>query len=58
MMPGLLATAFPIFDLQGRVILCATALRPEALPCDDAKVLDELGELCLHISAQLGWKER
>jgi DNA-binding IclR family transcriptional regulator len=54
--PGLHATAFPILDLQGRATLVATALVSEAAPGgvrEDA--MAELGALCRHISAEMGW---
>ena len=56
MVPGLRATAFPIFDLQGRAVLTATALLPEMFAGDrHQEALAELGDLCREISAQLGW---
>jgi DNA-binding IclR family transcriptional regulator len=54
--PGLFATALPIFNLQGRPILTATLLWPESLRTsgeDDAD--DELAKICGTISSQLGW---
>jgi DNA-binding IclR family transcriptional regulator len=54
--PGLNATAFPIFDLQGRPILTATLLTL-SVP-DDPELpaaVDELGRLCQGISHDLGW---
>ncbi len=56
MIPGLRATAFPIFDLQGRAILSATALAPGAstLP-DEKKTTAALGDVCRQISEQLGY---
>lgn len=53
--PGLHATAFPIFDLQGRAILVATGLVSEANAASRADRVSELGEICRHISAELGW---
>lgn len=54
--PGLNATAFPVFDLQGRPILCATLLWPEAFDEGvQAKAADELGSVCRRISNELGW---
>ncbi len=56
MIPGLRATAFPIFDLQGRTILTATALAPAQVSRrDEAAITAELGQTCRRISAQLGW---
>lgn len=54
--PGVNAVAFPIFDLQGRVVLTATALWPDTyhVPEDDM-VEAELAERCLSISRRLGW---
>jgi DNA-binding IclR family transcriptional regulator len=54
--PGLHATAFPILDLQGRATLVATALVSEAA-ADGARedAVAELGALCRHISAEMGW---
>lgn len=57
MVPGLRATAFPIFDLQGRVALTATALQPDLSHSrrqDGTKA--ELATLCRDISRQLGWQ--
>jgi DNA-binding IclR family transcriptional regulator len=54
--PGLNATAFPIFDLQGHPILSATLLWPQAL--DDPgheTATEELSQVCREISTQLGW---
>ncbi|MDF0546254.1 MULTISPECIES: IclR family transcriptional regulator [Sphingobium] len=56
LIPGLRATAFPIFDLQGRAILVATVLglvndwNPKI-----AQLVGQLGGLCKQISAELGW---
>ncbi|MDO6415314.1 IclR family transcriptional regulator [Sphingomonas sp. BIUV-7] len=53
--PGLHATAFPIFDLQGRATLVVTALTAiDDVAAREASVL-ELGSLCLQISAEVGW---
>ncbi|NBC35830.1 helix-turn-helix domain-containing protein [Novosphingobium sp. FSY-8] len=59
MAPGLRAVAFPIFDLQGRVALSATAVRLAAGddPTGDAAT-EELGQMCAEISAHLGWREK
>jgi len=55
---GLQATAFPIFDLQGRAILVATALTSQANPHSGASVaIGELGTLCRQMSAELGWPD-
>lgn len=57
MIPGLRATAFPIFDLQGRAILSATALAPgTAIAATGAAMEAELGALCGQLSRQLGWQ--
>lgn len=54
--PGLNATAFPIFDLQGRPILSATLLWPAALEeSGQGAATEELAGLCRDISASLGW---
>jgi DNA-binding IclR family transcriptional regulator len=54
--PGLRAAAFPIFDLQGRAILSATALVPGAYKADDSgAVLDKLAAACREVSESLGW---
>lgn len=56
MIPGLRATACPIFDLQGRAILSATALTPQAFArADDEAALADLVTTCREISAHLGW---
>jgi DNA-binding IclR family transcriptional regulator len=53
--PGLRATAFPIFDLQGRPVLSATVIASDAFePKGDAKIRTELGLVCAEISASLG----
>jgi DNA-binding IclR family transcriptional regulator len=58
LIPGLRATAFPIFDLQGRSILVATALGLVGDWNDDvARDIGNLGELCRQISAELGWMD-
>jgi DNA-binding IclR family transcriptional regulator len=56
MVPGLRATAFPIFDLQGKAILSATALAPgnTTLP-DEKNSTAELGKVCKEVSLQLGY---
>lgn len=56
MIPGLRAAAFPIFDMQGRAILSATALVPGAYKADDSgMVLDKLAAACREVSERLGW---
>lgn len=55
LIPGLRATAFPIFDLQGRAILSATVLATEAFDtAGDVAIRDELKAVCAQISAALG----
>lgn len=47
---------YPIFDLQGRAILTATALMPGGADgSEPSGITAELGEACHQISAQLGW---
>lgn len=53
--PGLHATAYPILDLQGRATLVATALVSEAAGVSREEAVTELGALCRHISAEMGW---
>lgn len=53
--PGLHATAFPIFDLQGRATLVATALASESAVKHRQGAIEELGTLCRHVSAEMGW---
>jgi len=56
--PGLSATAFPIFDLQGRPILTATLLVPTNIEdVDLPEAIEELGALCAQISRDLGWSD-
>lgn len=53
--PGLRATAFPIFDLQGRQILSATVIASDVISTrDDAKISVELGSVCTAVSERLG----
>jgi DNA-binding IclR family transcriptional regulator len=53
--PGLRAVAFPIFDLQGRLVLTATVMMSEAFdPHDDSAIREEFGAVCAEISARLG----
>ncbi|WP_298399777.1 IclR family transcriptional regulator [Sphingobium sp.] len=57
MIPGLRAIAFPIFDLQNRAILSATALFPGTSPAARNEAMaEELGQLCHDLSLQLGWQ--
>lgn len=53
--PGLHATAYPIFDLQGRATLVATALTAIGDVAAREASVQELGTLCLQISAEVGW---
>ena len=56
--PGLRAIAFPIFDLQGRLILTATVMMSDAFaPETDAAIRDEFGSVCAEISARLGGRQ-
>jgi DNA-binding IclR family transcriptional regulator len=55
--PGLHATAFPVFDLQGRAILAATSLVSEAAASKNSRTATaELGQICRQISLELGWQ--
>lgn len=57
MVPGLRATAFPIFDAQGRAVLTATVLsvdRGNGRSVDETT--RELAELCSQLSEQLGYR--
>ncbi|WP_260928547.1 IclR family transcriptional regulator [Novosphingobium sp. 9] len=57
MVPGLRATAYPIFDLQGRIPLTATVLQPDRGGHRKASMgIAELGDLCRDLSRQLGWQ--
>lgn len=59
MIPGLQATAFPIFDLQGHAILTATMLTPASWRREDsAKAADELAAACGDISRKLGYSRQ
>lgn len=53
--PGLYAAAFPIFDLQGRAILVVAALVSEGVVDSREAAIAELGALCRHVSAEMGW---
>lgn len=53
--PGLVATAFPIQDAQGRAVLVATALVAEAQSEACQEPVRELGQLCRQISGEMGW---
>lgn len=56
--PGLNATAFPIFDLQGRPTLTATLLWSDGSKNDGLEnALVELAGICRQISSNLGWSE-
>jgi DNA-binding IclR family transcriptional regulator len=56
MIPGLRAVAFPIFDLQGKAILSATALSTgNKMRPDEKESTAELGQVCRQISLQLGY---
>lgn len=56
--PGLDATAFPIFNLQGIPVLVATILVAQGIERPDrAEAVAELGTICRQISQQLGWLE-
>jgi DNA-binding IclR family transcriptional regulator len=56
--PGLNAVAFPIFNLQGLVILTATLLWPAERP-DPARMasIGALAQVCREVSLQLGWTD-
>jgi DNA-binding IclR family transcriptional regulator len=55
--PGLRASAFPIFDLQGRPILTATVIASDVFETrNDAKIRAQLGAVCTEISESLGGK--
>ena len=53
--PGLRATAFPIFDLQGRAVLTATVLASEAFDkSSDPAIRKQLAAVCAQITESLG----
>jgi len=56
--PGLNAVAFPIFNLQGSIILSATLLWP-AERTDPARSasIEDLAQVCREVSLQLGWSD-
>lgn len=55
--PGLKATAFPIFDFQGRAGLTAAALMPDFhRPAGHDDHEDQLRVLCRTISERAGWR--
>lgn len=56
MVPGLRAVAYPIFDIQGRPILCATALSTDASKRNGDAGLADLEETCRAIGERLGWQ--
>jgi DNA-binding IclR family transcriptional regulator len=53
--PGLNATAFPIFDLQGRAQLVAAAMTSVTDAVSRVAEVAGLGALCRRISAHAGW---
>ncbi|MBT0667314.1 IclR family transcriptional regulator [Novosphingobium profundi] len=55
MVPGLQATAYPIFDLQGRIPLTVTVLQAFRGKRKTHCAIDELGDLCGRLSRELGW---
>ncbi|ACT60316.1 IclR family transcriptional regulator [Hirschia baltica] len=55
MIPGLRATAFPIFDLQGRAVLTATSLQPDSSVYKKDEEGEELRAACKRVSERLGW---
>jgi DNA-binding IclR family transcriptional regulator len=53
--PGLRASALPIFDLQARVVLTATVLASDSFDReDDAAIRKELAAVCAGITESLG----
>jgi len=55
LIPGLRASAVPIFDLQGRAVLVATLLaNADISPPDDAAALDALKLVCAAITRSIG----
>ncbi len=53
--PGLRATAFPIFDLQGYAVLAVTLLSNESFdPALDETVIADLEKVCADCSRSLG----
>jgi len=55
LIPGLRAMAAPVFDLQGRLALVATALATSAFdPATDAAVSDELRATCRALTQAVG----
>ncbi|SEH19133.1 transcriptional regulator, IclR family [Sphingopyxis sp. YR583] len=58
LIPGLNATAFPVFDLQGRPILSATMVWPDAFDSPgQEQASEELAIACRAMSTSLGWSE-
>jgi DNA-binding IclR family transcriptional regulator len=58
LVPGLNAVAYPIFDIQSRPILCATALSTQAWKRRDRDAsLADLAATCVMISKRLGWPQ-
>jgi DNA-binding IclR family transcriptional regulator len=55
LVPGLRATAFPIFDLQGRAVLTATIVASDAFDkSSDSAARKQLAEVCAQITQSLG----
>jgi DNA-binding IclR family transcriptional regulator len=53
--PGLRATAMPIFDFQGEAILAAAVVASDAFdPAGDAGIRERLAKTCREISASIG----
>jgi DNA-binding IclR family transcriptional regulator len=53
--PGLRATAFPIFDLQGRPILSATVIASAIFETrNDDRIQEEMARVCSEITERLG----
>ncbi|HKY81174.1 MAG TPA: IclR family transcriptional regulator [Sphingobium sp.] len=57
LIPGLRATAFPIFDAQGEAVLVAAMVAAKAAArIDDDQAVMELRSRCETISRELGWR--
>lgn len=54
LIPGLRAMAAPVFDLQGRLVLVASALAHEGITSSDAVVAQELLAACKRLTEALG----
>jgi len=53
--PGLRAIACPVFDLQGRLALVATALAHESFPpSEDGQIATSLRKACEQVTEALG----